>query len=245
MGALVLLAAAVIAFVLVQQPAEPEETEGALDSSEAEVIPLPEPVVDEGEGETPEEVADEEVADEEVADEEVADEEVADEEVADEDPEAQEGGEDEELGASIPPDSPLAGELPPLLAETMEKIAAGYQFEQPEFRELFGFIRNHRDDVRGHLVLARAYMSRGWYTAAFERYEVALRNYEEARTEQVLRDLLEIIREGDDMLFAVWPNIRRFWGRDALPIVDEAIAAADRRARSDLERLRARIDRLP
>lgn len=141
----------------------------------------------------------------------------------------------------------LSGELPDFLAETMAKVRDDYQFEHPDYREIYGWIRNHREDVRGHLVLSRAFMSRGWYTAAFERYGHLFGDFpEETQADpQSLRDLIEIVGQGDDMLDVVFPMIRRYYGRDALPEVEAALAATDRRRETrQLSALQRRLERL-
>lgn len=141
----------------------------------------------------------------------------------------------------------LSGELPEFLAETMAKIRDGYQFEHPDYREIYGWIRNHREDVRGHLVLSRAFMSRGWYTAAFERYGHLFASFpdETQADPRSLRDLIEIIGKGDDMLDVVFPMLRRYYGRDALPEVEAALAATDRRREiRQLSSLKRRLERL-
>lgn len=141
----------------------------------------------------------------------------------------------------------LDGELPDFLAATMAKIRDGYQFEHPDYREIYGWIRNHREDVRGHLVLSRAFMSRGWYTAAFERYGHLFGDFpEETLAEpQSLRDLIKIVGSGDDMLDIVFPMIRRYYGADAIPEVASAIAATEvRREVRMLEALHRRLLRL-
>lgn len=162
----------------------------------------------------------------------------------------------DEAAGETPEDAPvmaaagtglLSGELPDFLAETMAKVRDGYQFEHPDYREIYGWIRNHREDVRGHLVLSRAFMSRGWYTAAFERYGHLFGDFpdETQADPQSLRDLIEIIGKGDDMLDVVFPMLRRYYGRDALPEVAAAMAATDRRRETrQLRALQRRLERL-
>ncbi|MFK7998175.1 MAG: serine/threonine protein kinase [Polyangiales bacterium] len=153
----------------------------------------------------------------------------------------------DEAPAAPAGDGLLSGELPDFLAETMAKIRDGYQFEHPDYREIYGWIRNHREDVRGHLVLSRAFMSRGWYTAAFERYGHLFGDFpEETQGDpQSLRDLIEIIGKGDDMLDVVFPMLRRYYGRDALPEVEAAMAATERRRETrQLRALQRRLNRL-
>ena len=165
-------------------------------------------------------------------------------------PEEDEEGPPEEAAETVSATSeegPLRGELPEFLAATMARIRDGYQFEHPDYREIYGWIRNHREDVRGHLVLSRAFMSRGWYTAAFERYGHLYGDFpEETKSDpQSLRDLIEIIGRGDDMLDVVFPMLRRHYGTSALPEVDAALAATERRREERiLESLQRRLRRL-
>ncbi|MEM9072487.1 MAG: protein kinase [Myxococcota bacterium] len=161
--------------------------------------------------------------------------------------------EESEVVAESPPaetpsdlQGPLEGTLPEPLRDALVRIADGERFEEEDFNVLYGYTRRNQSDLRGHLVLARAFMSRRWYTAALERYEHALR-LDPGATEdpQVLRDLIEITQNGDDMVLKVWPSIRRFYGRAALPAVQDRIAATQRwNEQRPLRRLESRLTRL-
>ncbi len=142
---------------------------------------------------------------------------------------------------------PVASPLPEALGGALRRIEAGETFEEPDFDVLYAYTRANPRDLRGHLVLARAFMSRRWYTAALRRYAHALR-LEPAATEdpQVLDDLITIVQRGDTMLDPAWPNFRRFYGRRALPAVEERTAAAIRwDDKRRLRRLASRLRRLP
>ena len=146
---------------------------------------------------------------------------------------------------------PLAGDLPPFLDETLERIAhEGHEFEEDDFRPIYGWIRNHRDDARGHLVLCRAFMARGWYTAAEERYEHVFRlDPDTARAApQSLRDLVVIVAKGEDMIDLVTPLIRRHYGDElehVRAVIAETLEQSDSRRSSDrLSRLDWRVERM-
>ena len=161
-----------------------------------------------------------------------------------------EGAVEASVGQGVEPSfaeaGPLAGPLPDVLRDALRRIAAGERFDDSDFDVLYAYTRANPRDLRGHLVLARAFMSRRWYTAALERYGHALR-LDPAATEdpQVLGDLLTIVQRGDERIDPVWPNIRRFYGAGALPAVEARI---DRSVRWDerrrLRRLASRLRRL-
>lgn len=119
--------------------------------------------------------------------------------------------------AAINPDDLMGGELPEYLAETLRRVESGESLDEDEVRALYGWIANHRDDVRGHLTLSRVFMARRWYSAAFERYDYALRADLGATNDpQTLEDLVSIAFEGNDMVTPVFRVMRRHYEKSAL-----------------------------
>ncbi len=164
----------------------------------------------------------------------VAEDDVAEDDVAEDDEE--EAGEEEPDGvvpnaAAVAEGSPLAPPLPPFLARTMERIAAGERFEDPDFRAIYGWIARHDGDIRGHLVLSRAFIARRWYTAALERYEHLLLLDANAalRDPQTLDDLIRIAGYGEDMVNSVFPLLRRHYRATALARAESILAETESR----------------
>ncbi len=67
----------------------------------------------------------------------------------------------------------LEGELPEPLAGINRRLAAGRRVERTDLMPIYDYIRHDHDDVRAHLVLARAFMALGWSSDAIERYDSA------------------------------------------------------------------------
>lgn len=146
---------------------------------------------------------------------------------------------------------PLAGELPAALADALDRIEAGERFEAPSaFDPLYGYTRRSPEDPRGYLVLARAFMARGYRSAAFSRYGYAFRlDAALARRDpHVLPDLVDVAARASDpgIEGRVLRLLRTHYGPRALPAVDAALDAESRRGvRQRLMRLRTVLERPP
>ena len=153
-------------------------------------------------------------------------------------------GADEEEAAA----EPLAGTLPDALQAALEQIEAGDRFDAPgAFDALYGYTRRAPEDPRGYLVLARAFMARGYRSAAFSRYAYAFRLAPEAarRDPQALPDLVDIAGRATDpgVEARVVRLLRAQFGPAALPAVEAAEEVAGRRVvRQRLGRLRAALE---
>ncbi len=150
------------------------------------------------------------------------------------------------LGAS----GPLVGVSDPFLVEELQRIGErGASYEQEDFRRIYGWISRNPGDVRGHLVLARAYAERGWHRAVVESYEEALGvDAEGAKSDPlILGHLIDAYVNGSEPVVAMaWPLLRRHWGRNAAAALEPLEAQALRPAlRQRVRSLRNRIERLP
>jgi len=142
---------------------------------------------------------------------------------------------------------PLADDLPPALAGYHERVARGEKLSRQEINDLFGWVNGHKNDVRGHLVLAHAFMNLGWRTDALDRYRYAGRaDADRARDDpKLLPDLMEMLRH-DDLSAEAALAIRELVGPDALPLVRTAYETEPswtiRRRLQILERRLERLD---
>ena len=144
---------------------------------------------------------------------------------------------------------PLTGDLEAELVTELERITThGEDFEGPDFLRIYGWISRNPGDVRGPLMLGRAYTARGWYRAAIEAYDDALDVDAEAakRDDRILRHLIDAIVHGDDLLEKGWRVLRRHWGRDVesgLQPYEQMASSAE--VRTKVQSLRRRVERLP
>jgi hypothetical protein len=118
---------------------------------------------------------------------------------------------------------PLAGTLPEGLAPFHAEVAAGGKLSRAQIDDLFGWVNRHKDDVRGHLVLAHAFMNLGWRSDALDRYRYAGRvdARRAAQDRKLLPDLMELLRY-DELSPDAALAIREIVGPDALPLVRTA-----------------------
>ena len=165
-------------------------------------------------------------------------------------PEAATAGED--TAAMIDEDStagPLAGVDDPFLVDELQRIEErGDRYDQEDFRRIYGWISRNPGDVRGHLVLGRAYARRGWHRAAVEGYGEALTVDSEAarRDPQILEHLVAASIDGSEPVAEMaWPFLRRHWGARAVrglaPFDGQPLPPARQRA---VDALRRRLERL-
>jgi serine/threonine-protein kinase len=145
------------------------------------------------------------------------------------------------------PDAPvdlLAGELPAEMAELAPRVAAGEELSVQELRPLQRWAGDNRDDARPHLLIARAFLNKGWNSNAVERYLQAYQADPESRADaRMLTDLVQLSTHNESGPAAA-TAIARIYGREALPAIEAKLAQdigwpGDQR----LERLRTRIER--
>lgn len=216
---------------------EVDDSEPDIGDSEADV------------GDSESDVGDSEVGNSDVGDSDVGDSEsesgVGDSESGETEAEGVEADPLDSLGAS----GPLRGVSDPELVEELARIAErGDEYEQEDFRRIYGWIARNTGDVRGHLVLARAYAARGWHRAVVESYGEALGvDAEGAKSDPlILGQLIDAYVNGSEPVMAMaWPLLRRHWGPDAAAGLDAYETQALRPAlRRRLRSLRSRVERL-
>lgn len=137
-----------------------------------------------------------------------------------------------------PPAGPLAWDrLPQELADPYARIRSGEQLGREDLAPLMEYLRHHRDDVRGHLVVGHAMVNLSWHSDAVERYLLAFRTDESARDDpEVLVNLLAIART-EEVGRAAGRAIALIYGRDALQAVEREMAQPGEAL--ELERLRS------
>ncbi len=114
-------------------------------------------------------------------------------------------------------------------------------------RGLMRYAQAHDDDPRPHLLLAHAFLSRGWRSDAVERYELAASKDLAARGDpKMLEDLVELCALEDRASSLAARAVRNIYGREALAEIDRQLAATnDRNARGRLTRLKQSIESGP
>src|SRR5690606_11476196 len=74
-----------------------------------------------------------------------------------------------------PARDPFAEALPRSLSRAARAVASGREVSTRYDKGLMQYARAHRGDARPQILLARAYLSRGWRSDAIERYGLAYR----------------------------------------------------------------------
>jgi serine/threonine-protein kinase len=125
------------------------------------------------------------------------------------------------------------------------RVRAGRPLSRSGERAMRRYVRDHRDDPRPHLILARHFVARGHDLSAVQRYSLAYRVDPAARHDpQMLADLVGLARRPvvtDDAA----ELLARAYGAEATPSLERALAedalepAARQRLRAVLERLAA------
>lgn len=132
---------------------------------------------------------------------------------------------------------PWRDETPQELRKLRNKIDAGQRGDERMLGVLRRYNREHADDPRGHLLLARLFTNRGAWNEVVAQYELAFGCDASSRGDpRMLSDLLRAVgREVSSARASAL--VRVIYGREAL----DAIARARARARQDE---RVRLDRL-
>jgi hypothetical protein len=133
---------------------------------------------------------------------------------------------------------PWRAPAPPALRRLRTRIDAGQRGDERVLRELRRYNREHADDPRGHLLLARLFVNRGAWDEVAVQYQLALARDPSSRGDpRMLPDLVSATARPASSARAQ-ELVRKTYGREAL----EAIARARSSTRSADER--ARLDRL-
>jgi eukaryotic-like serine/threonine-protein kinase len=133
---------------------------------------------------------------------------------------------------------PWRAPAPQQLRRLRARIDAGQRGDQRTLRELWRYNREHVDDPRGHLLLARLLVNRRAWDGAIAQYELAFARDPSSRGDpRMLHDLLRATGHETSSARA-FELVSTIYGREAL----DAVERARQKARSPEER--ARLDRL-
>ncbi|MEM7603888.1 MAG: protein kinase [Myxococcota bacterium] len=146
--------------------------------------------------------------------------------------------------ADPPGESGLDDASRAFLVQTRARIENGLPLTEEEMRPIYGWIQRHQGEPAGHLLLAHAFVKRGWFSAAAERYRHLFRlDAEVTRSAaQTLPDLIAIGTEGDDLVDGVYPLLRNHYAPDALAPLAAIAQNGGRRERQRAARLKRRLD---
>jgi hypothetical protein len=142
------------------------------------------------------------------------------------------------------PADPWAGGVPRNLARMKRAVDSGREISERADRGLIRIARDNPSDPRPHLLLAGAFLSRGWRSDAVERYELAYDRDPSSRGDP--RMLHDLVMLGADSAAGGKASraVQRIYGREALAEIDRQLGAGGlgRDGRARLLRLRAAIE---
>ena len=99
-------------------------------------------------------------------------------------------------------------------------------FDKRDMRALHQYNGRHPGDPRGHILLARGYLSRRWIRDAANEYAIALKVSDMTRGDpHLLPDLIRIVEFGSDQGVELVVEV---FGKEALPAVDRALETQSR-----------------
>ena len=132
--------------------------------------------------------------------------------------------------------NPWAGREPATLALVKRRITRGQTITKRHMRQVASYRRSHPRDVRATLVLAQAYASRNWLSAALDTYRRAYRRDPSSRGDsRMQRDLIRMA--GIESLHTEATSaLVEIYGGEAIPALTRAIARErDAASRARLE----------
>jgi hypothetical protein len=107
------------------------------------------------------------------------------------------------------------------------KVNRGRALEKRELSQVHRFNGKNPTDPRGHLVLARSHMRRRWARDAASEFAIAYKIDPACRGDpHMLRDLIAITQLGASEAANL---VALAYGKEALPAIDESLAAAANR----------------
>ncbi len=144
---------------------------------------------------------------------------------------------------SLPPArDPIRRGPPRALRISYKKVVAGRLLSSRQHKRLRTWQRNHAEDVRASLLLARDFARRGWYADAVERYELAFRLDPSSRGSRWMqRDLIDIAASESRAAPRAFEALRRIYGPKAERMVRRAAARKLGEARRRLTALAERL----
>ncbi len=132
-----------------------------------------------------------------------------------------------------------------LLSRSRRLVLRGRRLSSGTERALKRYVRGHRDDPRPHLLLAQHFMAKEWWSAALERYDLALRVDPAAQFDpRMRRDLVRLAATNSAGAQAS-ELVARLYGSTALETIDRELRQRDLDddARARLNTLRDRLQR--
>ncbi len=158
-------------------------------------------------------------------------------------PEEEPAGAPQEPAPAAAPNPWDARPTPSLLAQTKRQLDLGRAPSERTVGRLRTHAREHREDPRPLILIARTYFVRGWRPDAIERYELAFEATPQAAGDPaMLADLVQLAAHSRTSTRAT-ALLQRAYGARAVAAIDEALAA-DGLPREDAERLRRARDLL-
>lgn len=145
-------------------------------------------------------------------------------------------------GESLP--DPLAGTLPPLLAEAEERLAEGERIRRGHIKKMYEYANRVGDhDPRVHLVLAHSFMEREWYSDAIERYVQAYEVDPTSRGDpRMLEDLVFVIKRTETLGEEAADALVKIFGKEAEDALIQALREEQRPlVRRRIEKLQLRL----
>lgn len=139
----------------------------------------------------------------------------------------------------VRPEDPFATPLPAELARLAERLESSDELDRATHRATRRYQRLHLDDPRPSLLLARDLASRGSWSAAVERYALAIERWPDSRRDpHAIRDLVRAA-EREENERAALDSLRGFDSRRVDAEFERRLAESeDRIERATLVRLR-------
>jgi hypothetical protein len=137
------------------------------------------------------------------------------------------------------PENPWAS-TPGELLRLMGRANKTRGFDKRDMRDLHQYNGKHPTDPRGHILLARGYLTRRWVKDAATEYATALKISDSTRGDpRLLPDLIRIVQLGSDEATRLVVEV---FGPTAGPAVDRALASQARpEVKARLEKLREEL----
>jgi serine/threonine protein kinase len=139
------------------------------------------------------------------------------------------------------PENPWAS-TPGELLRLMGRLNKTRGFDKRDMRDLHQYNGKHPTDPRGHILLARGYLTRKWVKDAASEYATALKISDSTRGDpRLLPDLIRTVQLGSEEATRLVVEV---FGPAAGPAVDRALASQPRpEVKARLEKLRDTLGR--
>ncbi len=140
------------------------------------------------------------------------------------------------------PHDPWADAMPAELRSPKSRLDGGRRLSRSQIGSLRSFHSNNPRDARPLLLIARAYVAKGWLSHALPMYEQAYEVDPRVRGDrQMLSDLVRIAAV-DTLEEEGGVAVRTIYGQEAIPAITEAIGSERQGGKRErLERLRSSL----